>query len=187
MAPLRDSLARVRQRTSFSEIKHLRFQFLFLLGLVAVPLLCGWGWPPQFAALAGNLLYVERLGQVVWILLLSLISSWSGMGMVFIVLDLGPKRFDLTGAMQTGTDEDRIQWRWWRLVLFGLPVLAPAIGMLFSSTPPLSGPLGLVFAIAAGFLTLWITTLFYYMALPKGAPDVNLLLPESTVPPSIRG
>jgi len=187
MALFRDSIERVLERTVFSEIKHLRFQFLFFAGLVLVPLLCGFGRPAAFATLAGNLLYVEGLGQAVWILQLSLISSWTGMVMVFIVLDLGPKRFGPTGAAQTGTDDDRSQERWWRLLLFGLPVLAPAIGMLFSSTPPLKVALGLVFAIAAGLLGLWLTTVIYYLVLPVDAPDVNLLLPKCTVPRSFHG
>ena len=186
MALLRDFIKRVSEQVYFRELKHLRFQIIFFAGLVLLPLLCGFGRPATFAALAGNLLYVKGLGPVVWILLLSLISSWTGMVMVFIVLDLGPKRFDPPIPKQPGTDEDRIRGRWRRLFFFGSPALAPAIGMLISS-PPLGAALGLVamglaLAIPVALLALWLATVIYYAVLPDGAPDVNLLLPESTVP-----
>lgn len=60
--------------------------------------------------------------------------------------------------------------------------------MLASSTSPLYVLLGLILAIPAGMVFLWINTVIYYMALPSGVDDtVDLLLPASTVPNWLRG
>jgi hypothetical protein len=188
MANLRDSIIRVTQHTYFLELKHLRFQILFFAGLVLLPLSCGLGWPTTFAALTDNLLFVDGWSQVFIIFLLCLISSWTGMVMIFIVLDLGPRRFGVEIAPRQATAQERRRDRWKRLIIFGLPILAPAIGMLASATSPLYVLLGLVLAILAGILFLWINTVIYYMALPSGVDDtVDLLLPASTVPNWLRG
>jgi hypothetical protein len=188
MASLRDSIIRVSQHTYFLELKHLRFQILFFAGLVLVPLFCGLGWPATFAALTDNLLFVDGWSQVVTIFLLCLISSWTGMVMIFIVLDLGPRRFAVEIAPRQATAQERRRDRWKRLTIFGLPILAPAIGMLASSTFPLYVLLGLILAIPAGVLFLWINTVLYYMALPSDVDDnVDLLLPVSVVPKWLRG
>ena len=188
MASLRDSIIRVTQHTYFLELKHLRFQILFFAGLVLVPLACGLGWPHTFAALTDNVLFVEGWSQVVTIFLLCLISSWTGMVMIFIVLDLGPKRFGVEIAPRQATAEERRRDRLKRLTIFGLPILAPAVGMLASSTSPLYVLLGLILAIPAGVVFLWIATVLYYMALPMDVEDnVDLLLPASTVPNWLRG
>lgn len=188
MARIRDYIIRVSQHAYFLELKHLRFQILFFAGLVLVPLACGIGWPTTFAALTDNLLFVERWGQVVIIFLLCLISSWTGMVMIFIVLDLGPKRFGVATAPRQATAQERRRDRWKRLTIFGLPILAPVIGMLASRTNPLFVLLGLVLAIPAGVAFLWITTVLYYMALPIDVDDnVDLLLPISVVPKWLRG
>ena len=188
MASLRDSIIRVSQHTYFLELKHLRFQILFFAGLVLVPLFCGLGWPATFAALTDNLLFVDGWSQVVTIFLLCLISSWTGMVMIFIVLDLGPRRFGVTIAPRQATAQERRRDRWNRLTIFGLPILAPAIGMLASRTNPLYVLLGLILAIPAGVLFLWINTVLYYMALPSDVDDnVDLLLPISVVPKCLRG
>ena len=188
MASLRDSIIRVSQHTYFLELKHLRFQILFFAGLVLLPLSCGLGWPTTFAALTDNLLFVDGWSQVVIIFLLCLISSWTGMVMIFIVLDLGPRRFGVEIAPRQATAQERRRDRWKRLTVFGLPILAPAIGMLASSTSPLYVLLGLILAIPAGMVFLWINTVIYYMALPSGVDDtVDLLLPASTVPNWLRG
>ena len=134
MARLRDFIVRASQHTYFLELKHLRFQILFFAGLVLVPLFCGIGWPTTFAALTDNLLFVDRWGQVVIIFLLCLISSWTGMVMIFIVLDLGPRRFGVAIAPRQATAQERRRDRWKRLTIFGLPILAPAIGMLACRT-----------------------------------------------------
>lgn len=188
MASLRDSIIRVSQHTYFLELKHLRFQILFFAGLVLLPLSCGLGWPTTFAALTDNLLFVDGWSQVVIIFLLCLISSWTGMVMIFMVLDLGPKRFGVEIAPRQATAQERRRDRWKRLTNFGLPILAPAVGMLASSTSPLYVLLGLILAIPAGMVFLWINTVIYYMALPSGVDDtVDLLLPASTVPNWLRG
>ena len=188
MASLRDSIIRVSQHTYFLELKHLRFQILFFAGLVLLPLSCGLGWPTTFAALTDNLLFVDGWSQVVIIFLLCLISSWTGMVMIFIVLDLGPKRFGVEIAPRQATAEERRRDRLKRLTIFGLPILAPAVGMLASSTSPLYVLLGLILAIPAGMVFLWIETVIYYMALPSDVDDnVDLLLPASTVPNWLRG
>lgn len=187
MAP-RDFIIRVSQHTYFLELKHLRFQILFFAGLVLLPLCCGLGWPTTFAALTDNLLFVDGWSQVAIILLLCLISSWTGMVMIFIVLDLGPRRFAVEIAPRQATAQERRRDRWKRLTIFGLPILAPAIGMLASSTHPLYVVLGLVLAIPAGMVFLWINTVIYYVALPSDVDDnVDLLLPVSTVPKWLRG
>ena len=60
--------------------------------------------------------------------------------------------------------------------------------MLASSTSPLYVLLGLILAIPAGVVFLWINTVIYYMALPIDVEDnVDLLLPASTVPNWLRG
>ena len=188
MASLRDNIVRVSQHTYFLELKHLRFQILFFAGLVLVPLACGIGWPTTFAAMTDNLLFVDGRVQVVIIFLLCLISSWAGMVMIFIVLDLGPKRFGVAIAPRQATAQERVRDRWKRLTIFGLPILAPAIGMLASRTNPLYVLLGLILAILAGVVFLWITTVLYYMALPVDVDDnVDLLLPISVVPKCLRG
>ena len=132
MAQCSRLIIRVSQHAYFLELKHLRFQILFFAGLVLVPLSCGIGWPTTFAALTDNLLFVEGLGQVVIIFVLCLISSWTGMVMIFIVPDLGPKRFGVEIAPRQATAQERRRDRWKRLTIFGLPILAPAIGMLAS-------------------------------------------------------
>ena len=188
MASLRDFTIRVSQHTYFLELKHLRFQILFFAGLVMMPLSCGLGWPTTFAALTDNLLFVEGWGQVVIILVLCLISSWTGMVMIFIVLDLGPRRLGVAITPRQATAQERRRDRWKRLTIFGLPILAPAIGMLASRTSSLYVLLGLVLAIPAGVVFLWINTAIYYMALPGDVEDnVDLLLPASTVPKWLRG
>ena len=101
MASFRDYVVRVSQHTYFLELKHLRFQILFFAGLVLVPLCCGLGWPTTFAALTDNLLFVDGWSQVFIIFLLCLISSWTGMVMIFIVLDLGPRRFGVDNCAAT--------------------------------------------------------------------------------------
>src|SRR5208283_3716512 len=119
---------------------------------------------------------------------LCLISSWTGMVMIFIVLDLGPRRFGVVIAPREATAEERRRDRWKRLTIFGLPILAPAFGMLASRTSPLEVLLGLVVAIPAGVVFLWINTAIYYMALPSDVEDnVDLLLPASVVPKGLRG
>ncbi|HSZ23749.1 MAG TPA: hypothetical protein VK782_11420 [Candidatus Sulfotelmatobacter sp.] len=188
MASFRDYVVRASQHTYFLELKHLRFQILFFAGLVLVPLCCGLGWPTTFAALTDNLLFVDGWSQVFIIFLLCLISSWTGMVMIFIVLDLGPRRFGVTIAPRQATAQERRRDRWNRLTIFGLPILAPAIGMLASRTNPLYVLLGLILAILAGVVFLWITTVLYYMALPIDVDDnVDLLLPVSVVPKCLRG
>jgi hypothetical protein len=188
MARLHDFIVRASQHTYFLELKHLRFQILFFAGLVLVPLFCGIGWPTTFAALTDNLLFVDRWGQVVIIFLLCLISSWTGMVMIFIVLDLGPRRFGVAIVPRQATAQERRRDRWKRLTIFGLPILAPAIGMLACRTHPLYVLLGLILAILGGVAFLWIATVLYYMALPIDVADnVDLLLPISVVPESVRG
>ncbi|HSY79484.1 MAG TPA: hypothetical protein VK884_07740 [Verrucomicrobiae bacterium] len=60
--------------------------------------------------------------------------------------------------------------------------------MLASRTNPLYVLLGLILAILAGVVFLWITTVLYYMALPIDVDDnVDLLLPVSVVPKCLRG
>ena len=110
------------------------------------------------------------------------------MVMIFIVLDLGPRRFGVAIVPRQATAQERRRDRWKRLTIFGLPILAPAIGMLACRTYPLYVLLGLILAILAGVAFLWIATVLYYMALPIDVADnVDLLLPISVVPNWLRG